>query len=98
MTVETRTTIQLGDITEVEIECTKCHARIIWNPRDADHFIPLLCKKCDTPFFIRNSQEHRDLLQLLSLINTYSHTGNYHLRFSLGNPEATRSCPILTKE
>ncbi len=90
MTVETRTTIQLSDITEVEMECIRCHTRIIWNPHDVDNFIPFQCKKCDAPFLGRNSQEHRDLLELFSLINTYSYTENYRLRFSLGEPKETK--------
>jgi hypothetical protein len=95
MTVETRITIQLCDIIEIEIECIKCHARIAWKLREGDTFIPFNCKKCDTPFFVDNSQEHRDIVQLLSLINRYNHTVNYQLRFSLGEPKETRSCLII---
>jgi len=87
MTVETRTTIQLRDITEIEIECGVCHTRIAWKSRDDDKFIPSHCKKCDTVFFVENSPEHRDLLALFSLIARYSYSGNCVLRFAIGDPK-----------
>jgi len=90
MTVETRTTIQLRDITEIEIECGVCHTRIAWKSRDDDKFIPSHCKKCDTVFFVENSPEHRDLMALLSHIIKYSYSGPYVLKFAIGEPKETK--------
>ena len=90
MTIETKTTIQLRDLVEAEIECIACHTRVSWKPQDGDNFIPLHCKKCDVEFFAKGSKEHDDLIQLLFLINRYRHTVNYHLRFSLGDPKEVK--------
>ncbi len=84
MTVETKTTIQLCDIAEVEIECITCHMRVSWDFHGGGDFIPSHCKKCNAPFFIERSQEHHELVELLSLITRYSSTAHYHLKFSLG--------------
>jgi len=86
MTIETRTTIQLGDITEAEIECGNCNTRIAWPLLTAEQFIPTHCKKCDRVFFVENSPEHKDLQALLATINRYSERGHYSLKFSIGEP------------
>jgi hypothetical protein len=92
MTTETRTTIQLRDITEVEIECGVCHTRIAWQLRSDEHFIPSRCNKhnCDNVFFVENSPEHRDLMALLSHIIKYSYSGPYVLKFAIGEPKETK--------
>jgi len=81
MTVETTTTVEIGDIAEIEIECVACHTRIAWNPRSDDGFFPSKCKRCDRTFFLQDSVEQKELLQLLSIINRYSETKNFRLRF-----------------
>ncbi len=87
MTVETRTTIQLSDIKEIEVECIACHTRITWSVRNGNHFIPLKCEKCNESFLVKESPDYRDLSALLSSIIKFSYPGTYILRFALGEPK-----------
>jgi hypothetical protein len=71
MTVETRTTITLGDLTHVEFECGKCYVRTI-RPLSDDTFVPATCPAsgCDNKnWFTMGSQEHQDLRTLINLIH-----------------------------
>jgi hypothetical protein len=87
MTVETKTTIALGDITHAEFECGKCHVRTT-RPLSDDTFVPATCptSSCDNKnWFSMGSQEHQDLRTLITLIHRYGARGNpaYKMRFEL---------------
>ena len=86
MTIETRTTIELRDIGEIEIECIGCHTKVTWQPSLDENFIPTTCKKCDEKVFIEGSLEHKDLLKLISILTQHSFGtpgGPYVLRFAI---------------
>ena len=85
MTIETRTTIQLRDISEIEIECMGCHTKITWRPSLDQNFIPSSCGKCKEQFFVEKGQEHNDLLKLMSILNGYLYgtPGNFALRIAV---------------
>jgi hypothetical protein len=86
MTIETRTTIEFRDITELEIECTGCHAKLTWKPLQDQTFIPVGCGKCGQQFLVKDSVEHKELLQLIATMTRHSYGGNsYILRLAVEN-------------
>lgn len=71
MTIETRATIQLGDILAIEYECPGCHAKSIRPinlPDKSANRVPVACGNCNAPWMTEHSQVTRDLATLLNLI------------------------------
>jgi len=67
MTLETRTTITLGDVAAIEYECAHCRSRTI-RLLDDQHSVPLRCGNCSSLWFADNSNEHNDLKLLVSTL------------------------------
>jgi hypothetical protein len=85
MTIEMRTSIELGDIASFEMECANCHARVI--RQLADTFdVPPKCENCHAGWMMQGSQELNTLRQFLSQLQTYCKTApnnNFVLRLEV---------------
>jgi len=60
MTIETRSTIDLDDITAIEYECAKCRCKTI-RALDDNHRIPAMCGNCSAVWMTDGSREHKEL-------------------------------------
>jgi transcription elongation factor Elf1 len=68
MTIETRATIQLGDVLAVEYECRECKAKIV-RPIVAErtNAVPTQCGNCGA-VWIEGTQARQNLADMLNLI------------------------------
>ena len=83
ITVETRSTIGLQDITAIEYECTNCHSKTL-RLLDDKHNIPMRCGNCPSLWFAENSSEHRDLQLLVSVLRDFPRSSvNAHVAIKL---------------
>jgi hypothetical protein len=85
MTAETKTTLQLSDITAVEFECKKCHRIVsLPLPLKSPNQVPVECD-CDIRqhWMPTGSDAHRSLLALMDYIERYANATNepFVLRF-----------------
>ena len=73
MTVETRTTIDVGDLLSIEIECPKCHQRTVRKFSAANYF-PRQCDSmhCRTVFYADPSREYNEMLNALDTLGKYA--------------------------
>lgn len=67
MTVETKTTIQLSDLTSIEFECKDCGATTSW-PMPVAKNPPTTCRCRDEQWMTHGGQTYRDLSNLIELI------------------------------
>lgn len=70
MTIETRSTIGIGDITAIEYECLHCHCKTI-RLLDDKHNVPLRCGNCSSNWFADGSREHREICRLLDVLRNF---------------------------
>jgi hypothetical protein len=77
MTIETRTTIGINDITAIEFECAKCHTKIAY-PVAHLFNAPLRCGTCEESqqWLIPDSDDWKDLKQLGLIIQRFSKPNN----------------------
>ena len=82
MTVETRTTIELGDINAVEFECKNCRTKTV---RQLDKLqVPTSCDNCGDRWFIDGNPESGELGFFIKKLQYYgSHDFRYALRFQI---------------
>ena len=64
MTIETKGTIELRDISSFEFECAKCRSRIVLTVRTFKR-VPTRCPDCDTQWLMDAGEEHDGITQLL---------------------------------
>jgi hypothetical protein len=65
MTIETRSTIDLDDITAIEYECSKCHCKTI-RALDDKHRVPAVCGNCSRVWMTDGSREHQELTSFIA--------------------------------
>lgn len=85
MTVETKTTIELSDITTIEFECEKCHSISLW-PLSRAKNPPTSCPcTAGEQWMPINGDKQRAIANLISLIQMFSKTEGepYTMRFGL---------------
>jgi hypothetical protein len=70
MTVETKTTIELSDVTTVEFECNKCHSITLW-PLEAAKVPPPKCYCSDQPWFTIGGETYEGIASLISLMKRF---------------------------
>lgn len=58
MTKEIRTLIELSDITDVEFECRKCEAKILYPFRKEFERLAEYCPNCNEPWFTSAGVQH----------------------------------------
>ena len=85
MTIETKTTLQLSDITAIEFECKSCH-RIVSLPLPAKspQQVPIACDcNMSQQWMIAGGDMYRSLLTLLNQIQRIAEATNepFSLRF-----------------
>ena len=94
MTVETKVTMEFGDIVAVEFECPECHTRVL-RELTQDNHVPEKCRSglCTHVFFGQNSLEYGELLHALNLIGRYARAKDmpFKLRFELAGLPAKPS-------
>ena len=67
MTIETKTTIELGDISTVEFECNACHSKTVW-PLSVSKNPPAKCSCSEKEWMTIGGDKYRDLAALISLL------------------------------
>jgi hypothetical protein len=85
MTIETKTTIELSDVLNVEFECKNCHAVGIW-PINNMKNPPVSCPcQPGQQWMVHGSNEHSEILQLIELMRRYAKAENrqFVMRFGL---------------
>lgn len=71
MTIETKATIQLGDVKSIEFECKNCHCLMTW-PIETARQPPSECCGCGVQFMNASDGSFRRLMELLSMIKDFS--------------------------
>jgi len=90
MTIETKTTIQLSDLTTVEFECKNCRAIVSW-PIDVAKNPPTVCPcRTDQPWMVHGGQQFVEIVDLIHLLRKLSKADKelFALRFALKTPPA----------
>jgi hypothetical protein len=89
MTVETKMTIEMGDIRAVVFECPTCKARISI-PLTQDNHPPFKCRNgaCPKIFFADSSLEWNELRNALGFLGRYAEAKElpFRIRFELVAP------------
>jgi hypothetical protein len=88
MTIETKTTIQLSDLTTVEFECKNCHAIGSW-PIDVAKNPPTGCPcRTDLPWMAHGGQQFAQIVDLIALVQKLGKADKelFVLRFVLKTP------------
>jgi hypothetical protein len=93
MTVETKMTLELNDVTAIEFECNACHARTtlsITNFRNP----PMHCSLCQNPqqWFIGGDRDYSDIVALGRVIQWFSgaeRPKGFVMRLHITNPSAS---------
>jgi hypothetical protein len=90
MTVETRTTIELGDVKAVEFECSNCHVKTIV-PLNKFKQPPISCRGCNSEqWFVPGSEDFNDLIQMVRSMERFSKPNKlFSMRFDI-SPVASR--------
>lgn len=92
MVSELRTTIEPGDITAIEIECAKCHARHVRRV-NAWHGTLLACANCNHPWMVPGSTDGKKLELLigsLAALREFAESDQpqpYTIRLEIRNPK-----------
>lgn len=77
MTIETRTTIQLSDVTAVEFKCKNCGRIISWPIEAAKVPTECDCRNPPQPAWMPfGGETYADLMKLLSLIKRWGSANN----------------------
>jgi hypothetical protein len=91
MTVETKTSIELADITAVEFECKVCHAKIVFPVENFDS-PPISCSACKEherkQWLIPGSQDFSNLNTLVHTVAVFSSAkkpNGFNLRLHLAD-------------
>jgi hypothetical protein len=84
MTVETRTTIQLSDIANVEFECRKCGSKTVW-PIGVAKSPPIKCHCEEQQWMVHGGDQFMSIARLLQLIQKVGEAQNepFIMRFGL---------------
>jgi hypothetical protein len=69
MTSEKRTTIQLRDIKAIEMECLKCHAKIV-RPIASWYGDVTQCANCNEQWMMPQAQDFKNLRNLVNALAT----------------------------
>lgn len=89
MTSETRTLIDLSDITGIEIECRECSAKVFYPRKNNHDRLIRQCPNCNTDLFaFRNGQSEainniKALVRILDLVGAQGADTNVNLRLTL---------------
>jgi DNA replicative helicase MCM subunit Mcm2 (Cdc46/Mcm family) len=85
MTIETNTTIELGDIKTIEFECRKCHTKIVY-PIESYSHPPTRCSACENAeqWLIHGAEDWMDLDKLGRILQRFSQTGKGRFALRLG--------------
>jgi hypothetical protein len=90
MTSEKRTTIECGDIKAIELECRKCHSKII-RPIGAWEVLITQCPSCNATWILPHSQDSKNLTNLVNALAVCRIQANdkqpYGVRFEIGGLE-----------
>ncbi|MGB8887391.1 MAG: hypothetical protein WCC87_11750 [Candidatus Korobacteraceae bacterium] len=93
MTIETRSSIELGDIVAFEMECSKCHARTI--RKIVPQFdVPPKCGNCGAGWMMHGSAELNSLREFLTQLQSYIKTPpnqNFVMRLEVSGLKDERS-------
>jgi hypothetical protein len=94
MTIETRTTMELGDIQTFEFECKNCHKISSWPISETKH-IPVSCE-CGgvhgTQWMPYGGDTHAALTGLMNLINRFAGANEpFNIRFGVKGLEMRKS-------
>lgn len=96
MTIETRTSIELSDITALEFECKDCHTRIMF-PVAGFKDPPIYCSVCfeksKKQWMVLGNQDFRDIHTLGHIIQLFSGMNKpdgFVMRLHITNPFASR--------
>jgi len=73
MTIETKTTIQLSDLINIEFECRACGATTSW-PIGVAKNPPTSCRCRDEQWMPIGGQVYRDISALIDLVQRLSNT------------------------
>ena len=84
MTVETRTTIELGDVKAVEFECSNCHVKMVL-PLDKFKQPFVNCRACNSEqWFVPGSEDFNDLIQMIRAMERFSKPSkHFRMRFDV---------------
>jgi hypothetical protein len=93
MTIETNTTLELGDVTAIEFECESCHTKTVL-PVAKFKNAPIHCPFCkESPqWFIPGSRDFADVNVLGRVIQWFSSAEKpkgFVMRFHIMNPSAS---------
>jgi hypothetical protein len=91
MTLETRTTIELGDIRAIEFECAACHARTAI-PIEKFNQPPTRCSSCDSKqWLVMGSQDWEDIRRFVGAIRFFSNRApeTFAIRIEITNVSAS---------
>jgi Zn finger protein HypA/HybF involved in hydrogenase expression len=89
MTSETRTLIDLSDITGIEIECRDCTAKVFYPRKNNHERIARQCPNCNADLFVtRNGQSEamnnvKALIRILELVGAPAAEANANVRLHL---------------
>jgi hypothetical protein len=93
MTLETRMTIELKDIKAIELECSVCHAKMVY-PIHKFSSPPTTCNICKPPktWMVAQGEEYKNLIQLVTLIRNMTGLEEVGLimRLDITNAPASR--------
>jgi hypothetical protein len=93
MTIETRSSIELGDIVAFEMECSKCHARTI-RKLQTIFDVPGKCGNCGGGWMMQGSSELNSLREFLTQMQSYIKTPpnqNFVLRLEVSGLKDERA-------
>lgn len=83
MTIETKNTIELGDITAISYQCKNCKATTV-RLLDDKHIVPGRCGNCAQAWLSDGSTEHNLLKMLLSVLREFPKSSvNQHVAIRL---------------
>ena len=90
MTVETKTTIELSDITTVEFECNKCHSITLW-PLGVAKVPPPKCYCSDQQWLTVGGETYEGITSLISLMKRFREIKNepFTMRFGIKSDAAS---------
>jgi hypothetical protein len=90
MTSEKRTTIELKDIKTIELECQKCHSKIV-RPIEAWFGSVAQCSNCNEPWMLPQAQDLSNLNNLVNALLVCKSQMNdkqpYRVRLEIGGLE-----------
>jgi DNA replicative helicase MCM subunit Mcm2 (Cdc46/Mcm family) len=94
MTIETRTTLELGDIQAIEFECGSCHTKIVF-PIGQFKDPPTRCSACGErsgQWLVHGNADFSEIKNLVFIIQSIStrKQEKFAMRFQITNFSASR--------